>query len=127
MPDVTPLVNVALVLLIVFIVVMPMIQEGIRVDTPEAAHLTQIVEEGQDYVVISYQADGSIYLNMRQVPLERLREELAAEYQGKEEQPIVIKASRSRPYSDILQVVEICQNVGASTVELMAKRKDEGD
>jgi len=127
LPDITPLVNVALVLLIVFIVVMPMIQEGIRVDTPEAAHLTQIVEEGQDYIVISCQADGSIYLNMRQVPLERLPEELAAEYQGKEEQPIVIKGSRSRPYSDTLQLLEICQNAGASTVELMAKKKDGED
>ena len=126
MADVTPLVNVALVLLIVFIVVMPMIQEGIRVDTPEAANLSEIVEQGEDYIVLSFKADGTIYINNREVPLEQLREELSMEYQGKEEQPIVIKGSRSRPYSDVLRLIEICQHVGASTVELMAKKKDSG-
>lgn len=126
MPDVTPLVNVALVLLIVFMVVMPIIQEGIRVQTPEAENLTEIVEQGEEHVVISYKEDGTVYINMREVPLERLRSELALEYQGKEEMPIVIKGARSRPYSDILRIIEICQNVGASSVELMAKKKDSG-
>lgn len=126
MPDVTPLVNVALVLLIVFMVVMPIIQEGIRVDTPEAENLSEIVEQGEEHVVVSIKEDGSLYVNMREVALGELRSELIREYQGKEETPIVVKGARNRPYSDILRIVEVCQNVGASTVELMAKKKESG-
>ncbi len=126
MPDVTPLVNVALVLLIVFMVVMPIIQEGIRVDTPEAVNLTEINEQGQEHVVISCKSDGSLYLNMREVPLEGLREELARVYRGKEHLPVVIKGARNRPYSDILQLIEICQNAGASGVELIARKRKGG-
>ena len=125
LPDVTPIVNVALVLLIVFMVVMPIIQEGVTVDTPEAENATEIVERGEEHVVLSIQENGALFINMREVKSGRLRDELSLEYQGQEEYPIVIKGSRNLPYSEILRLIEICQNVGASGVELMAKKKTE--
>ena len=125
LPDVTPIVNVALVLLIVFMVVMPIIQEGITVDTPEAENATEIVEQGKEYLVLSIQEDGAVFIDMREVEPGQLREELTREFQGKEEFPIIIKGARNLPYSEILRLIEICQNVGASGVELMAKKKTE--
>ena len=54
MPDITPIVNVALVLLIVFMVVMPLIQEGILVETPEARNAQEIVEQlGSESLILS--------------------------------------------------------------------------
>lgn len=125
LPDVTPIVNVALVLLIIFIIVMPVIQEGIKVNTPEAINADELTERGEDFVVLSIKEDGSLFINMRPVERGRLREALAAAYQGKEEYPIIIKGARNLPYSEILKLIEICQNVGASSVELMAKKKTE--
>jgi biopolymer transport protein TolR len=123
-PDVTPLVNVALVLLIVFMVVMPIIQEGITVDTPEAENATELVDQNEGHVVLSIREDGSLFVDMQEVTRAQLRGRLAEAYQGKEELPIIIKGARNLPYSEILNLVEICQHLGASSVELMAKKKE---
>ena len=124
MPDITPLVNVALVLLIVFMVVMPIIQEGVTVDIPEAEHAVEIVDHSTEYLVLAIKEDGSLFIDLTEVQPGRLREELAAAYQGKEEYPIIIKGARNLPYSEILQLIEICQHVGASGVELFARKKE---
>ena len=125
LPDVTPLVNVALVLLIVFMVVMPIIQEGITVDTPEASNAVEIVDHSEQHVVLAIKQDGSLFIDMEHVEPSQLRSRLAQAYQGREELPIIIKGARNLPYSEILNLVEICQHLGASGVELMAKKKEE--
>ncbi len=124
MPDVTPIVNVALVLLIIFMVVMPMIQEGIIVEMPKAQNTQEIVEQlGEESVVLAIQEDGSLYINLHQVERQDLKKELAKAYHGKEDKPIIIKGSRNLPYQDILELMEICQGVGAPGVDLMAKKQ----
>lgn len=124
MADITPLVNVALCLLIVFLVVMPMIQEGIPVDIPEADSAEEIVDRATEYLVLSIKEDGSLFIDLNQVQPGELRQALADAYEGKEDLPIVIKGARNLPYSEILALIEICQNVGASGVELFARRRE---
>ena len=124
MPDITPIVNVALVLLIVFMVVMPMIQEGITVETPEAKNAEEIVEQlGEESLILSIQEDGSLYINLHQVARADLKRELATAYQGKEGKAVIIKGSKNLPYQEILELMEICQGVGAPGVDLMAKKQ----
>ena len=78
MPDVTPIVNVALVLLIIFMVVMPMIQEGIVVPMPKAQNAEEIVEQiGEESLILAIQEDGSLYINLHQVERQDLKKELA--------------------------------------------------
>ena len=123
-PDVTPIVNVALVLLIVFMVVMPVIQEGIAVDPPEAANATEISQRGDEYLVLSIKENGALFIDLNEVERPQLRDQLAQAYRGKEQFPIIIKAARNLPYSEILKLIETCQNIGAAGVELMTKKKD---
>lgn len=124
MPDVTPIVNVALVLLIIFMVVMPMIQEGIVVPMPKAQNAEEIVEQiGEESLVLAIQEDGSLYINLHQVERQDLKKELAKAYHGKENKPIIIKGAKNLPYQDILELMEICQGVGAPGVDLMAKKQ----
>ena len=123
MPDITPIVNVALVLLIVFMVVMPLIQEGILVETPEARNAQEIVEQlGAESLILSIQEDGSLYINLHQVERADLKRELAKAYHGKEGEPIIVKGSKNLPYREILDLMEICQEVGAPGVDLMVKK-----
>ena len=113
MPDITPIVNVALVLLIVFMVVMPLIQEGILVETPEARNAQEIVEQlGAESLILSIQEDGSLYL----------KRELVRAYHGKEGEPIIVKGAKNLPYREILDLMEICQKIGAPGVDLMVKK-----
>ena len=122
MPDITPIVNVALVLLIVFMVIMPMVREGIEVDTPQADHVEKLTENAENLVVLSIREDGALYVNLNAVDIFGLKQELALAYRGQVGIPIIIKGAKNLPYREILELMEICQAVGAPAVDLMAKK-----
>jgi biopolymer transport protein ExbD len=124
MPDVTPIVNVALVLLVVFMVVMPMIREGIEVETPEADHSVQLEESAENLVVVSIKEDGTLYVNLNEVDRAQLKLMLALAYRGQEGKSIIIKGARNLAYREILDLMEICQNIGAPSVDLLAKKSE---
>lgn len=125
MPDITPIVNVALVLLIVFMVVMPMVREGIEVETPEAENAVKQTESAEQLVVLSIKEDGQLFVNLNRVNPGQLRGELALAYRGQEGKPIIIKGAKNLPYEEILTLMETCQAVGAPSVDLMAKKGEE--
>ena len=123
MPDITPVVNVALVLLIIFMVVMPIIREGVEVDTPKADHADQMEDAAEQLVVLSVKEDGSLFVNLTEVDKSQLKDELALAYEGQEGSPIIIKGARNLPYSEILELMEVCQGIGAPAVDLLAKKE----
>lgn len=123
MPDVTPIVNVALVLLIIFMVVMPAIREGVIVNTPKAENTEQL-NESIDNLILSIKEDGSLYIDLRRVEPHALKGELVLAYTGRENRPIIIKGAKNLPYSEILALMEICQGIGAPGVDLMAKKEE---
>ncbi|MEE2831319.1 MAG: MotA/TolQ/ExbB proton channel family protein [Candidatus Latescibacterota bacterium] len=121
LPDITPIVNVALVLLIIFMIVTPMIREGVQVETPQAEAIEQLSEQDQS-VVLSIQDDGSIFVNLKPVNRAILESELTLAYRGQEGKPVVIKGAENLPYRDILSVMDACKVIGAPSVDLVASR-----
>jgi biopolymer transport protein TolR len=124
MPDITPIVNVALVLLIVFMVVMPMVREGIEIETPQAENVEKQTESAEQLVVLSIREDGELYVNLNRVGHSQLQGELALAYRGQEGKPIIIKGAKNLPYKEILTLMDVCQAVGAPSVDLMAKKSE---
>jgi len=122
-PNVTPIVNVALVVLIIFMIVIPTVREGVIVETPRAKHSRELPSEAEGDVVISIKEDGSLYVNLKKVSWNELKRELEIAYRGREAHPIIIKGSEALLYDDILKVMEICRDVGAPGVELVAKKE----
>lgn len=122
--DVTPLVNVALILLIVFMVVTPMMREGIQVTLPPAEHGVDSSRDQEDKVVLAIRGDGEIYVNLKQVALANLDAELAYARRGKEDVPVIVKGDRVLEYGDVLQLMQACKKAGVAEVELMAKKSD---
>lgn len=123
LPDITPIVTIALVLLIMFMVLTPMIREGIVVETPEAKHSEQTSEAAERDVVLSLKADGALYVNLRRVSWSTLERELALAYRGREGRPIIIKGERSLEYREVIQLMQACRNVGVPGVDLVAKKE----
>jgi len=121
MPDITPIVNVALVLLVIFMIVTPMIREGVEVVTPEAEAIEQLSEQDQS-VVLSIQGDGSMFVNLKAVDHATLQSELSLAYRGQEGKPVVIKGAENLAYREILSVMDVCKVVGAPSVDLVASR-----
>jgi len=114
---------VALVILIIFMIVIPTVREGVLVNTPKATHSQELSSEAEGDVVISLREDGSLYVNLKKVSWNELEKELEVAYRGRETRPVIIKGSKTLLYEDVLRIMEVCRDVGAPGVELVAKKR----
>ena len=122
--DVTPLVNVALILLIVFMVVTPMMREGVQVSLPPAEHGKDSSRDQESKVILAIRDGGEVYIDLKRVSMAHLDAELAHARRGKEDVPVVIKGDRVLEYGEVLQLMYACRKAGVAEVELMAKKSD---
>jgi biopolymer transport protein TolR len=101
--NVTPLVDVMLVLLIVFMVAAPLLSVGITVDMPETA-AKPIPEQGEP-LTVTISGDGKLYVEDTEVEYETLVPRLEAIARAGYEQRIFIRADKSRSYGDVARVM----------------------
>ncbi len=123
--NVTPLVDVVLVLLIIFMVVTPMLSSGVDVTLPMAKTTTETQDNGQ-HIVISVRDDGAVFVDTKQVDLETLVDEVNAEYRRDPNRAVLIKADSSLHYGEVRDVMDILSESGMSTL-LLAAEKIKGD
>lgn len=115
--NITPLVDVVLVLLIIFMVVTPMLQRGAQVKLPRAENATSS-EDSSEAAIVSVKQDGSIYLSNDLITPDLLRTELAATLLAEPWKYILIKGDVRARYADVRRVMEICEDLGAKSVGL---------
>jgi biopolymer transport protein ExbD len=114
--NVTPLVDVVLVLLIIFMVVMPMIEQGHAVQLPKAKVSDESKEA--DTFTISVPSDGSMWVEASKVTPDQLRVKVAQAIQQSEHRKILIKGDESLKVGDVRAVVAQAQAAGAKGVSL---------
>ena len=90
--NVTPFVDVMLVLLIVFMVAAPMMTEGVEVSLPQAT--SQPLETEQEQLIVSLNKNGDIFLNDYQVQLAELREKLDLIIKGQSDREVYLRADK---------------------------------
>jgi biopolymer transport protein TolR len=101
--NVTPLVDVMLVLLIVFMIAAPLLAVGIKVDLPETA-AQPITEEGEP-LTVTVAGDGVIYVQETPVDIDSLVPTLTAIATAGYDQQIYIRGDRQRPYGEVVRVM----------------------
>lgn len=117
--NVTPMVDVMLVLLIIFMVTAPMLTAGVQVDLPEssAAPLS-----GQDEpLIVSVTADGSTYLQETKIPLKDLITKLRAVTKEKKDTRIFVRGDRKVDYGKVMEVMGALQASGFDKVALVTE------
>src|SRR5258706_8374479 len=97
--NVTPLVDVVLVLLIIFLVITPLLQRGVPIDLPGTVHHTKHQDNGEQ-LVVSVRADG-IYINADKLDAERLRERVEQAMKSNSRRAVHIRADRSLSYGTV--------------------------
>src|SRR5689334_17471923 len=118
--NVTPLVDVCLVLLIIFMVVTPMLQKGVPINLP----VTKDPEKTPDtekQLQISVKADGSVYLGPTVVRKEQVQSELENIHQRTPDREIAVKGDKMAKYGAVLDVLKACREVGFNNVGLIAQ------
>jgi biopolymer transport protein TolR len=115
--NVTPLVDVMLVLLIIFMVTAPMIQQGVKVDLPEAKAAP--VEETEKKLVLSLRADRAVFLGEAQVALEELEEKLRLNKKAQEDKEIFLHADKNLPYGFVVEVMAAVQRAGIPSMGMI--------
>ena len=123
--NVTPLVDVMLVLLVIFMVTAPMMQQGVEVDLPKAT--TAPLKGTQEQVVLSIDRSGAIYLGANnKIDRAGLAAKVAAilEARSESERKIYIKADTSLPYGDIMEVMSLLHQGGIEQIGLVSALPD---
>ena len=108
--NVTPFVDVMLVLLIIFMVTAPMMMQGVDVNLPRTT--TQPIRTEEERLVVTITAKQQIYLNEYQITLDSLVKKLEAIYQNQPDRAVFLRADRSVPYGFVVEVMAAVRRSG---------------
>ena len=115
-PNVTPMIDVMLVLLIIFMIVTPLINAGFQAQPPQGVNLSSHPEDPNDQV-LGIDANGQYYLNKRAIPNDQLPERLKAIFDARTEDKILyLKADKDLEYSKVLDAIDIASQAGVRVV-----------
>ncbi len=120
--NVTPLVDVMLVLLIIFMVTAPMMTQGIDVQLPETANTGLTVKE--DPFVLSIHKGDKIFVDKQELFIDGLRAKLSAIFENRQDKQIYIQADREVPYGFVAEIMGEIKAAGISGIGLVTLPKN---
>jgi len=120
--NVTPLVDVCLVLLIIFMVVTPMLQKGVDVTLPETMNPGKM-PENQKQLTMAIKQDGAVFVGQNWVPAENLKNTLAEVHESNPDKDVVVKADRRLKYKEVRKLMQQINEAGFSRVGLVTEKR----
>jgi biopolymer transport protein ExbD/biopolymer transport protein TolR len=124
--NVTPMADVMLVLLIIFMVVTPMLQKGQTVDLAKTKNPADMKEaDRDDAVLVTVTRDGKLYLGQGRVNIDELASKVNDLLANKLDRTVFVKSDFRSKYGDVVQVVDNIRNAGVDKVGLLTERLDD--
>ncbi len=123
--NVTPLVDVMLVLLIIMMLIAPMLQKGVDVKLPQASNSAD-KPETQEQTVVAITADRRIFLNGIPTREDDLRTQVEAVMESRKEKVVLIKGDIDTPYSAIMSTMDRLRESAIENIGLITERKVRG-
>ncbi|XCN71173.1 MAG: protein TolR [Candidatus Electrothrix aestuarii] len=120
--NVTPLVDVMLVLLIIFMVTAPMMTQGVDVDLPKTT--AKALRQQDEPMVVQINAAGEIHLGNIQVPLALVRQELEKKPEEIKKEPVYLRADEKVPYGLVVQVMAQIKQAGFEKLGMITQPDD---
>jgi len=120
--NVTPFVDVMLVLLVIFMVTAPLLQYGVDVELPESSR--QPLEIPKEQVVLSIRKDKTIQIDRYEVALSDLENKLKGIFAGRKDKQIFLQADRSVPYGYVVKTMAVIKAAGIDSMGLITESPD---
>jgi len=117
--NVTPLVDVMLVLLVIFMVTAPILQQGVSVQLPRVAAAPMPGDERG--VVVSLAEDGKVYVDDAQVALDELRPRLQAIVSGQPDRQVFLRADTRVPYGEVMRLMAAVKEAGVQRLGMVTE------
>jgi len=121
--NVTPHVDVVLVLLIVFMVVIPAMEQGLDVEVPAIVHPDQRQESAIDPFLLSVTRDGTLYFENTPMDPEHLESFLREANRREPQRKIVLRGDRGVHYARVRELLHVCQDIGFPGVSLRVNHR----
>jgi biopolymer transport protein ExbD/biopolymer transport protein TolR len=124
--NVTPMADVMLVLLIIFMVVTPMLQKGVSVDMVKTKNPSDMTEaDKEDSVLVAVARDGKYYLNQDRVNIDDLTSKVSDLVSNRLDKMIFVKGDYRAKYGDVVKVVDNLRAAGVDKIGLLTEKLDE--
>ena len=117
--NVTPFVDVMLVLLVIFMVTAPMMLQGVDVDLPETT--TQPLRVKDEPLILTVKKDGKFYVGRKEIPAVVLRQKLEAIFEGRDSKEIFLRADEDAPYGLVVKALAAAREAGAKQLGMVTE------
>ena len=117
--NITPLVDVVLVLLIIFMVIQPMLQVGYEVETPPEVKSATPPPQNSEQIIIRMDAEGKTYINKLAIPRAQFAERLRTAMTGREKKLAFFAADGELTYEKVVEFMDLCRNNGAENLGIV--------
>jgi biopolymer transport protein ExbD/biopolymer transport protein TolR len=124
-PNVIPMADIMLVLLIIFMVVTPLFDNPVQVDMARVAHPADMPNaDKDDAVIVSVTRDGAIYLGQTRADLTAVASQVSGRISGHPDKTVFIKSDARARYGDVVKLIEEVRSSGVENVGLLTDKLD---
>jgi biopolymer transport protein TolR len=120
--NVTPLVDVMIVLLIIFMVTAPMMMEGVDVNLPQTK--TKSIKTQEDPLILSVTKNGDVFLENHTVKLEDLGQKIETVFKYRKEKEVLLRADKDIPYGFVVKVMAEVKRAGIAKLGMVTEPLD---
>jgi biopolymer transport protein ExbD len=125
--NVTPLIDVLLVLLIIFMVITPMLQNGVSVDLAQVNNPERMPDaEKEDAMVVSVMRDGTVYFRSDKIPVDQLTQKVKDRLASQQDKRVYVKADARAKFGAVVAVVDNVRSAGVDQLGLLTDQKKTG-